>query len=129
MSDKKEKVLPSSSIKMTIENNTYEVKVPTVGQLIDIENMKVSIANYGIDTRKESGAYASLLNEAIASFSVLIPALKKDLTLPSLFSMNLVQSKKIARVYTKEFKPWFDKWIMVINTDDDEDLEEEVSGN
>jgi len=118
---------PNSVLKLTIEDNTYEVKIPTVGQLIDIENIKSSMGS-NFDTRTQSGLYASALNEAIAYFTVLVPQLKEDLTVKSLFDLSLVQSKKIVSVYIKVFKPWWTEWMTIINSDDEVE-ESEASGN
>ncbi len=109
-----------SEITVKIEDNSYALKLPTVGQLIDIENMKSAIASSGFNLREESGAYANLMNDAVATFSILIPTLSKDLNAKSLYDLNLIQSKKVARAYVKEFKPWWDNWIKEINSDDEE---------
>lgn len=119
---------PTSSLKMTVEDNTYEIKVPTVGQLLDIEALKASLSgDRGFDTRTESGLYAQALNETIAHFTILIPKLKEDLTVKSLFDLGLVQSKKLVSVYLKQFRPWWKDWMTIINSDDEE--QEQVEGN
>lgn len=118
MENKKKEEL-KSSVKIDIQENTYEIKIPTVGQLLDIENMKSNITSVGFDIRSEAGAYSSTLAAAIAYFSVLIPDLKKDLTIDSLFKLDLVRSRAIVKAYVKQFKPWWDKWLEEINKDED----------
>ncbi len=122
MESKKKEEL-KSSVKINIQDNTYEIKIPTVGELLDIENMKSNITSIGFDTRSEAGAYSSTLAAAIAYFSVLIPNLKKDLTVGSLFKLDLVRSRTIVKAYVKQFKPWWDKWLEEINKD--EEIEDE----
>lgn len=112
-----------SEIVIRIEENSYTIKIASVGQLIDIENMKSAFAQSGFDLRSESGSYANLMNDAIATFSVLSPQIIKDLNMKSLYDLPLTQSKKIAKVYSKEFKPWWEAWIKEINTDDEEETD------
>lgn len=122
--EKQEKKLPPSTISVNIGPNVYEIKFPTTGELIDIEAMKIALSK---DTHRSiafSGtassdiAYVSI--SAISSFSVLLPKLKEDLAVKSLLELTPIQLKPLIKQYIKVYSPWFEKWVEVINSDDDE---------
>lgn len=114
---------PSQEISISILQNTYVVKFPTTGQLIDIESLKVNLTK---DTHKSmvytgtlSGDLAYLAVAAIATFTVLIPKLKEDLSVKTLLDLSPIQIKPIIKAYTKTYAPWFDKWSEIINSDEE----------
>lgn len=124
MSDK----LPSNQIKVTIGQNPYEIKFPTNGQLIDIERMKIQLTN---GTHKDmlfgsgNSQQAYFLVEAIATFTILLPNLNKDLTVSNLLELNPYQSKSILEAYEKTYFPWMQEWNKVLNPSEPEKKEED----
>lgn len=114
----KQNSLPSDKIKIKIGSNEYEIKYPNNGQLIDIERMKIQMT---AGTHKEmiygSGIapLAGLLTEAIATFSILIQDLSKDLNVSSLLELNPYQSKTILKAYEKSYYPWISEWNKVLD--------------
>lgn len=109
--------LPAREISVTIGSNTYSIKFPTNGQLIDIEAMKISVSNgtHRDMIYSELGQISWTLVEAICTFNVLIPQLKKDLAVGSLLELDPIQSKSIIKAYNKTYYPWIQQWKMVIN--------------
>lgn len=101
-------------LKLKIKNNTYEVKFPNTGQLIDIEQKKSQISIK--DKTNVSGFWAHNLAMAIATFEILIPDLKKDLNVDSFWKMELEDSNELVRAYVNEFLPWFNPWIDSISS-------------
>lgn len=99
------------STTLVIENNNYDVTYPNTGQSIDMELLKAKIADGNYDTLRFS--INPLFQEQadkidmIAAFNTLIPTLKNDLTVRSLFDLSEEQSDKLLKVYIEDFLPWF----------------------
>lgn len=99
------------SITLIIKNNSYDVAYPNTGQSIDMELLKAKIADGNYDTLRFS--INPLFQEQadkidmIAAFNTLIPTLKNDLTVRSLFDLTEEQSDELLEVYTDQFLPWF----------------------
>lgn len=119
MSDKpSSSQLPSRSIKVTISNREYSIKFPNNGQFIDIERNKIDLSNGNLKNMlfgTPSGQLAYILIEAVATFSILIPDLVKDLDVKSLLELDPYQSKQLVSAYEKHYYPWIEKWREVIN--------------
>lgn len=118
MENKEKKNLPANQIMITVGPNAYEVKFPNNGQLIDIETRKIQMTS---GTHKDllyattpAAQQAFLLVEAMATFSVLIPQMAKDLN-AQLMELTPMQSKDIVNEYSKTFYPWFKEWMDIIN--------------
>lgn len=130
MKQQKEKQLPPLEISVPIEingnRNNYSVKVPDVGQLIDIETSIFSLKK-GTDliaNGTKSAYLAHIASEMIATYNIMIPKLKKDLNVESLLDLNPHQTKKMLRDYLEIFRPWWDSWIDIFNdTSEISDLE------
>ena len=127
-----EKEMPASKIDLTILGNSYSLDFPNVGQLISIERLKIKMSDSTYNqllfgtTRQSQLAFTAV--EAIATFTVLIPKIKEDLTLKSLLDLPLPRVKELTDVYEKKFYPWYKDWFDIINEDSsvkEEDLSEE----
>ncbi len=114
-----QKELPSLELVISILKNEYTLKNPDTGQFIDIEVKKVIIANErndGLMARgTEESIKASFLIDAIATFSILIPQLEKDINTTSIYRLTQLQSAQILQVYLKKVHPWLKEWQKVIN--------------
>lgn len=112
------KATPSITIDIEIANNTYPVKFPNIGQLIEIERGKKRMSD-GYDYELASGsadsAYAKILIDMTVTFSILIPTLLKDLNVKSIYDLSLVESKPMVDVYLETYLPWYQEWVGVIN--------------
>lgn len=119
--EKDKKKTPSREISVKIGSNTYNISLPTTGQEVDIEVRK---------DRYTQGSYKNLLFGddrgiksylavgAIATFEVLIPDLKKDLSVTSLFELDMFQMKTVLKAYSK-FKEWIGEWEVFVQEEDE----------
>jgi len=98
---------------ITIENNSYTVNFPSVGEIMRIESMKMALSNgyYGeyLKSNTKSAAFTLDLIDAISHFSVLIPSLKEDLVVKDLMNIDPFKAKALIKSYTKEFLPWYNE--------------------
>lgn len=110
---------------------------PTIGQLIDIENLKATLAggryNDMVKSNVQSMTLVLDLIDAISCFTILNPvgfnAVFKDL-IPqgkSLMDLPAQQSKMIVDQYNRKFIPWYKPLMMEIYSSLNEDKEEEFS--
>ena len=100
------------TVKVKIQSKEYEVGFPTIGQILDIETRKHTLSNgqyrnFDLRTRE--------LLDATSCFSILIPALEKDLVVDSIFDLNLQSGRELVESYKKDFKPWFEGWLEVLH--------------
>lgn len=126
MSDeKKPKQLPSSeisiSIKIGVNEQDYDIKYPTIGQLIDIEKLKIKYSD-GTSSQMifggENAIKAFMFTEAVAIFTILVPKLKEDLNLKSLFDLTSIQAKSMLKAYEK-YHTWMQEWKEIENAEDE----------
>ena len=113
--------VPSKTFNLKIKEQTYEVKFPNTGQLLDIQQRKSIITNgqYGnFSDQGTSGLYAKYLADMIATFEVLIPKLKADLNV-SIMELESADSKDLLNVYLTDFLPWYEKWLTFLNKVED----------
>ncbi len=123
--------MPPKKISITIGNNSYDIKFPNNGQLVQIEVEKLNmssgllkelLANFS----SISSLDAYLVISAAATFQVLIPDLNKDLNIGSLLELDMFQSRTITSAY-EEYHEWMKKCREFINQDirKEEESEEE----
>ena len=94
-----------------IDGNDYIINFPNVGQMIEIEQLKLAYTN----GRYIEFAMSNLVNhifildfvDAVSYLSILIPELKKDLGIEEYTKMDSEKTKEIIRAYKEEFIPWF----------------------
>lgn len=123
MEKEKELKLPANQINVKIGINEYSIKFPNNGQLIEIERNKNRLTGgtgQNMLMGDAAAVQAFMLSEAISTFTVLIPQLKTDLTVPSLLDLNPYQSKSLIKAYEKYYR-WMEEWRTVLN----QDIEEE----
>ena len=103
------KVLPAEQIEVTIGPNAYVIKRPKVGQIIDIERMKLRLTG-GTHNQmlfgSEQSQQAYVLVDTVAVLSVLIPELSKDMLVESLLDLRPDQIKEVSKVYEDQVFPW-----------------------
>jgi hypothetical protein len=110
---KKDKQDLKSEIVINIGDNSYTVKFPDTGQLIDIEQAKASIPSPRNQTTSALWAYNLAI--AIETFRIVIPSLQDDLNVKNVYKLSLLESQKLVEAYIRQFKPWFDNWIDIIS--------------
>jgi hypothetical protein len=115
------------SIKVKVKEQEYVVKFPTVGQLLEIEALKMAYTNntYGalVNGGLRSSAYALDMADCFATFQVMIPELAKDLGIKSFVNLDAFEAKKIVSVYTKQFQPWMVELLTDLYKMEDEAIE------
>lgn len=101
------------SVKLTVKNNVYNVDYPNTGQQIDIELLKAKIADGNYDALRFSNNPLFQLQadkiDMIATFSILVPDLRKDLNVKSFFQLDEAASDELLQVYSQQFIPWYIK--------------------
>ena len=110
-----------------IKGTDYTAKFPTVGQLIDIEELKLSLSNgkYSIMAISQLKLHIFELDiiDAIASFAVLLPNLADDLKIKSWRTVDADLAKELMVEYKSQFLPWFkpliDELLKIETTDED----------
>lgn len=102
--------------KVTVQgaSKSYQVEIPTGGQLVQIENLKAIYSgnNYGgVAGSNTIGAnYALDLVDMNAYLTVLCPDLIKDLKTEDLFKIDIFDLKELKEAYDNEFVDWVNKW-------------------
>jgi hypothetical protein len=109
-----------------IGDNDYEVQFPNVGQLQDIEAMKIALTNGRYVEMALSGLktfnFALDSADAISYFSVLIPDLKNDLKVKSWRELDPFVGKTLIKAYKGKFMEWYKPIVdELYSFDEDED--------
>jgi hypothetical protein len=115
-----------------IKGNGYTVQFPNIGNLQDIEAFKISYTNGKYSDMAMSGLkiQTALLDitDSVASFSVMIPELKKDLGINNWRELSPELSKELVKSYKRDFLPWFKEIVDYLYKFDEEDVEEQTQG-
>jgi hypothetical protein len=120
--------LPSKTLTIQIEENTYNIKFPTVRQFLAIENLRMSLTDekYGsmaFSTLK-STAFAIDIVDAVSAFFTLIPTLRDDLDVKNFMDLDPFKAKIMISVYKQKFLPWYNAWMNELTKEDDIKVEE-----
>jgi hypothetical protein len=96
---------------ITILNNEYEIEYPNTGQQINIELLKAQIAdgNYEAMRFSTNPLFQEQANkiDMIATFNTLIPKLKQDLSVKSIFDLSEEQGDVLLTAYLDQFMAWY----------------------
>lgn len=99
------------TVKVTIQGKDYNVAFPNIGQLLEIESMKMSITNSKyVDLAMSdiaSNSFAANLADAISTFFVLVPDLRKNLDVKSYSEVELEVGVGIVESYFKQYYPFY----------------------
>lgn len=99
------------TLELNIEGNVFTIPYPNTGQQIDMELLKSKIADGQYDALRFSKNILFQVQadkiDMIATFSTLIPDLKKKLNTNSLFDISEEQSEILMTAYTNVFIPWY----------------------
>jgi hypothetical protein len=103
-----------TSIVLKVQENSYEIKHPTIGQLIDIELLKAQITNgnYGkmVGNLSQSSILSLDMVDTFAHFRIMCPNLLNDLTVENWGDLGSLDSLDLFEAYVKQFKPWYDEF-------------------
>lgn len=93
---------------------SYELSIPTAGQLVRIETVKASTSGntYGgiFSSGTVGGNYALDIIDMNAYLSVLCPDLIQSLKTKSLFDLDVFDLKQIKDAYDSQVVPWIIEW-------------------
>ena len=110
-------------LKFEVKGNTYTIKVPTPGDMIDVERMKMVLSSgYYSEMMRTStiSAQESLMVIDIqAHFSVQCPELMKDLKCEDVRKKAAEDYQALKTAYTKEFVPWWNVWLKLFRGEDE----------
>jgi hypothetical protein len=112
-----------------IGGQKYELKYPSVGQIIDIDNKKMLLSNgeysnYVANPIKTRSLVWTLdLIDTISHFIVLIPNLPRELKLDSFLEVDPITAKELVRVYKQDFLPWYQELMKFIHDETVSELE------
>lgn len=105
-------------ISIKIKENSYDVKFPTTGQILDIENLKMVLSNgmYGSlqSARTTDSDIALDLIDAEAYFTILAPNLIKDLKVKTFRELDLMDAIEVRNVYVDQLLPFINGWRKAI---------------
>lgn len=96
-----------------IKNEDFTVPFPNVGQILEIEALKLALSKESysgmVFSGTKSSSFALDLVDTIAHLSVLIPTLKDFLQIKSFSSIDAFLGKELVIAYKKNFLPWYSK--------------------
>lgn len=109
----------SRSIEIVIKDNKYNVKFPTVGQIIDIETKRsiLSRGQYGnmIESKMKMTWNVLEMIDVMSYFQVLIPKLFEDLNVRSIEELDAIDFAEVVSAYRQQFAPWYEGWAKKFN--------------
>ena len=97
-----------------VGGNSYTVKKPTIGQILDIQTMKAQITrgSYGQIVRNmdDVGIMSLDMVDMIATISSLCPEVIKDLKVDNWDELDPFDILDIYKGYHETVHPWFNKY-------------------
>ena len=109
-----------------VEGNTYTIKVPTVGQMNDVERLKMILSggyyNEMIKTLTFTSQEALMVIDIQSSLSVLCPKLIEDLKCTDIKKLSATDYVKLKKVYIELFIPWWNKWLEIFKGEAQKDV-------
>lgn len=104
-----------TELKFEVKGNTYTIKVPTVGDMIDIERLRMILSggyyNEMMRTTTTSAQESLLIIDIQACFSVLCPKLMEDLKCEDVKKLAVDDYRILRLAYTEKFVPWWNSWL------------------
>lgn len=99
------------NLNLQVEGQTFKVAFPNAGNLLDIWNMQMLMTqnNYATmaNTGTKLGNFFIDAVDAIATFTVLVPELAKQLNGVSFTEIEPKKMKQLVAIYRKQFYPWY----------------------
>lgn len=116
----KRKTPLTRELTVKLDRNTYIVKYPNIGQLMQIESMKMLYSGnaYGsmIRTRTKSSERVLDLIDMVSHLTVLMPELNDDIIgAKSINDLDIVKAQPFLDLYKKQIQPWLEQWDKELN--------------
>jgi hypothetical protein len=104
-----------NELRFEVQGNTYTIKVPTAGDMIDIERLKMILSggyyNEMMRTTTISAQESLLIIDIQACFSVLNPQLMADLKCEDVKKLSIEDYRVLKTAYLENFVPWWNNWL------------------
>jgi hypothetical protein len=111
-----------NELKFEIKGNSYTIKVPNAGDMVDVERLKMVLSNgfYGEMNRANTvSAQESLMVIDIqAHFTILCPTLIEDLKCDDMRKLTIEDYQVLKSAYVKQFVPWWNIWLKLLKGED-----------
>lgn len=114
------------NITLNIRGNEYQLTIPKIGQIRQIENRKVAMTPYYKELVSSNTILSNWTLDLIdmsAYFGVLCPQLLKDLKAP-LEELDLFDFKQLREEYVTQVLPWINDFVAAMQTKTSIDGEE-----
>lgn len=112
-----------TELKFDVKGNTYTIHVPTVGDMVDVERLKMALSNgfYNemMRTITVSAQEALTAIDIQACFSVLCPRLLEDLKCSDIKRMSVEDYAELKQAYEKQYLPWWNIWLQLFKGTED----------
>lgn len=116
-----------TSVNVKIDSQDYEVNYPTVGEKLQIENVKLLLTNNNYGDLARSGHTTALdlldLVDSVSYFSILIPEIKKSIKMEDFLTMDPIKAKLMIKAF-KKYRDFLSEVDTELNSEDDESTEE-----
>ena len=112
-----------TSKQIKIGDQIFGVSYPTVGQKLQIENVKLLLTDNGYGDLARSAHITALnlldLVDAVAYFTILIPEISSSLSVNNFLNMEPLKAKMYAKAFKREFRPWMEAVDVELNKEDE----------
>jgi len=112
-----------SELKFEVKGNEYSIKVPTPGDMIDVERMKMALSsgyyNEMMRTSTISAQESLMVIDIQSHFSVQCPKLMEDLKCEDVRKLAAEDYRVLKIAYVKQFLPWWNLWLKLFRGEDE----------
>jgi len=117
------KTFVMNELKFEVKGNEYTIKVPTPGDMIDVERMKMMLSsgyyNEMMRTSTISAQESLMVIDIQSHFSVQCPQLMTDLKCEDVRKLAAEDYRVLKTAYVKSFLPWWNNWIKLFRGEDE----------
>lgn len=120
----------STTTKVTIKGKDYEIGFPKTGEFFNIQTLKANLTQGKYDVFKmleRDGLIATVLIDAISTFNVMLPQLKKELNVESMLDLELENMIEIGYAFKDQYTPWYESKMELISKPKTEAAKETVA--
>lgn len=104
-----------NELNFEVSGNTYTIKVPTVGDMLQVERMKMALTGGYYNDMMKTGTVSAqetlLLVDIQSHLSILCPKLMTDLKCEDVQRLTPEDYSKLRKVYIDKFVPWWNNWL------------------
>lgn len=110
---------PAATLDVNILGHEFNIEFPDQGKMIDIALLKAKLSeNRFTEIRMQissESAWSVSIIDAFAHLQILLPQLKEDLKVKSLFQLSLDRSIDVVAVFQQQIEPWMGEWFDYIS--------------